>query len=67
MTFSSQTDNKIGRKAATGTQINTYISTQKLTKPLPEHIKTQLQGLSCCSEASGPAHRVLPFVGIKER
>lgn len=44
------------------TQINTYISTQKLTKPFTKHIKIQLQGLACCSKESSPAHCTLPFV-----
>lgn len=45
------------------TQINTYIITQKLTKPLTKHIKLQLQELSCSSKERRPAHCVLPFVG----
>lgn len=49
----------------THAQINTYISTQKLTKPFTKHIKLQLQGLSCSSKESSPAHCVLPFVGCE--
>lgn len=47
----------------THTQIYTYISTQKLTKPRTKHIKIQLQEFSGSSKEGSPAHCVLPFVG----